>query len=617
LHFIEVRETIFFKSGRCVIKTIKAIKGMKERTMKLSTGIAVLSSLVLLLLVTSTAIAQQCGCDGCHGNPPTTSDKGGPTGLVGFGLGLGTSAGAHDHFTKFTQNLTCENCHFGGMLVLPIVDFKLQIGFYINGKSGAGMVYDGVTSFADPKWSYEATNGSTLTQNGTLKCFNVYCHGGGLGGTNNTGGITKSLFLNNMNDPRPVEPSLSPAWNNIAPIGCNYCHGIGTTDGRPSYPSDNPKRNGHLGHKNVKCSLCHYATTRDDITIYDVTKHHNGLYEVVPDPTASTANGPINFTYTYDAGGGKCTNVSCHGGDPYVGYWGSPTLGSTGIGATLTVNRGSGCYQIDASATPTSGSASQSPPYIYDFDWGDGTTTSGTSSTAPLTASHSYVQGGTFTIIFSYREKNYVSGSTFSAPFTPQAGNIPPVPASTVSSSGMTVTLTDLSYDADYNLCNHSGPGSITIDWNDGTKTNQALNLTDKPSKQIFQHTYAFPGTYARTFYLTHSVTDNAGMLVAEPNPIPVTVTPSAITVSGKITHSGGAGYTPGQAFAGCAVELRAKDGSYLKSVITKTDGTYTITDILAGPHYDVIPVKSGFTFTPPSLDVYQDITSANFVGKP
>jgi predicted CxxxxCH...CXXCH cytochrome family protein len=599
------------------MKMKNSMKGTKKRTMKMSTGLILFSSLVFFLMATSPVMAQQCGCDGCHGNPPTTSDKGGPTGLVGLGLGLGTSSGAHDHFTKFKQNLTCENCHFGGMLVLPIVDFKLQIGFYINGKSGAGMIYDGLASFADPKWAYEATNGSTLTQNGTLKCFNVYCHGGGIGGTNNTGGITKSLFLNNMSDPRPVEESLSPAWNNITPIGCNYCHGIGTTDGRPSYPSDNPKRNGHMGHKNVKCSSCHYATTHDDVSIYNVTKHHNGIYDVVPDPTASTANGPINFTYTYDAGGGKCTNVSCHGGDPYIGYWGSPTMGSTGIGATLNVTKGSGCYQIDASATPVSGSASQSPPYIYDFDWGDGTTTTGTSSTAPLAASHSYIQGGTYTIMFNYREKSYVSGSSASASVTPQTVNIPPVPSSTVSSSGMTVTLTDLSSDADYTICNHAGAGSIAIDWNDGSVTNQSIDLTDKPSNKIFQHTYTFPGTFARTFYLTHSIRDNAGMLVAEANSIPVTVAPSTITVSGKITHSGGSGYTPGQAFSNLSVEVHKKDGSYVTSVITKSDGTYTATSIPAGQHYDVIPVKNGFTFTPPSADVYQDTTGLNFVGKP
>jgi predicted CxxxxCH...CXXCH cytochrome family protein len=479
------------------------------------------------------------------------------------------------------------------------------------------MAYDGLTSFADPAWAYEATNGSTLTQNGTMKCFNVYCHGGGIGGTNNTGGITKSLFLNNMSDPRPVEPSLSPAWNNIAPIGCNYCHGIGTTDGRPSYPSDTPKRNGHMGHKNVKCSFCHYATTRDDVSIYDVTKHHNGIYEVVPDPTASTASGPINFTYTYDAGGGKCTNVSCHGGDPYVGYWGAPTMGSTGIGAALSVSKGSGCYQVNASATPFSGSASQSPPYIYDFDWGDGNTTSGTSSTAPLTASHSYVQGGTYTIIFSYREKNYVSSSAFSTPITPQTVNIPPVTSSTVSSAGMTATLTDLSSDADYNLCGHTGAGLIYIDWGDGKTTSQAISLTDKPSNLPFEHTYNFPGMDPQTFYLTHYVKDNVGALVWEAGSIPVKVTPPTVTVSGKITHSGGGSYTAGQAFTNCPVEVHGKDGSYIKSVVTKTDGTYTITGLPAGPHYDVIPIKSGFTFTPPSADVFQNATDVNFAGKP
>ncbi len=581
---------------------------------KMSKGISLfgLCACVFLLLLASFAGAQvlQCSCTSCHGNPPTESTRGGPNGLVGIGLGLGTASGAHDHFTRLRQNLTCENCHFGAMPESPIPDLKLQMGFSINGKSGTGMSYDGMPSFIDPKWTYEATNGTTVTQNGTMKCSNVYCHGGGTGGTNNKGGISKSAYLNSINDPRIVAQSISPAWSNVSPIGCNYCHGVGTADGRPSYQSRIPKANSHVQpHVGFKCHVCHYATTQDDASIYDVTKHHNGVYDVVPDPT-------VTFTYTYDPGGGKCTNVSCHGGDPHVGYWGSAITGGTGITANVNVTFGPSCYQVTVTATPLSGSQQQLPPYVYDWDWGDGTTTSGTSDTAPINASHAYIQGGTYYSTFNYRDKNYISGSSALVPITLQSVNIPPVAnSSTVSVKGMTAIFTDMSYDTDYNTCGHSGAGTIYLNWGDGVAINQQpLNLTDQPSNQAYTHTYARAGTY----YLQHSVSDNAGGSAQDPTtPLLVTV-PGTFTISGKITHAGGKmGYTPGQAFYNVSVQLYTKNGSYVDGVSTKSDGTYTISGIPETQHYDVIPNRSGFTFAPVSVDVYQSTTGVDFVGTP
>jgi predicted CxxxxCH...CXXCH cytochrome family protein len=481
------------------------LKGSRERNVMTRAGIVVLSSLVVLLLTMSSAIAQQCGCDGCHGNPPTTNDRGGPTGLVGLGLGLGTSSGAHDHFTKIKQNLTCDACHFGGMPASPIPDFKLQIGFNINGGSGTGMTYDGSTSFLDPKWSYEATNGTTLTQNGTMKCSNVYCHGGGTGGTNNTGGISKSATLNKVNDPRLVAQSTSPAWYNVTPIGCNFCHGVGTTDGRPSYPSGNPKANSHVQHQDVTCNVCHYLTTHDNATIYidpiKGLKHHNGVYDVVPDPTASTALGPVNFTYTFDPGGGRCTNVSCHGGT--TGVWGSTTLAGQKIAPGIYVSSGSTCFSIVANAVSVSGGT---PPYMYEWDFGDGNLVSGVISTLPSSTPHSYAKAGTYPVNLSVRDANYYVGEALTSASV-SASNVAPVANGTIAVSGYVATVTDLSYDTDYNGCGHSGPGTINITWGDGTVTNQAINLTDKPSNQAVPHTYSAAPSYG--IYLC--ITDNAG----------------------------------------------------------------------------------------------------------
>ncbi len=559
---------------------------MQRKMIKVFVLLSVMCMLSFLLL-TSYAGAQtmQCTCDSCHGNPPVGD--------------------AHDHFSKIKQGLTCDSCHFGGMPTTPITDTKFQIGFSVNGKDGTGMTYDGL---AHPVLgaTYEGTNNTTITQNGTMKCSNVYCHGGGTGGTNNTGGISKSPSLN-IGDPRPIAASLSPSWTNVTPIGCDYCHGY-----PPSYQNQ-PKANSHAGHSGVGCHVCHYATTHDDVTIYDVTKHHNGIYDVTPDPNFIVLNKPLNFTYSYDAGGGKCSNVTCHGGS--TGYWGSPTMGSTGMGTILNATTGSACYQINATATPTAGSRGPTSPYTYDWDWGDGNNTTGPSSTAPITASHTYAyKTGTYYITFNYRDSNNITGSSAPFPVSPKSVNVSPVANSVipVGVKGYTVTFIDMSYDPDYNLCGHSGAGSIYISWADGSSTNQSINLTDKPSNQVYSHTY----TRASTFYLTHAVYDNVGYSGNDPNSIVVTV-PSTFTISGKITHAGGGSYTPGQAFSGVTVEVRKKDGTYVASVSTKADGTYTITAIPETEHYDVIPSRTGFTFSPVSVDVYQTTTDANFTGTP
>lgn len=325
----------------------------------------------------------QCSCDSCHKNPPMED--------------------AHDHFTKIKQGLTCDSCHFGGMQQeVFIIDTKFQLGFSINGKDGTGMTYDGLSKPVLGT-TYQATNNTTITQTGSMQCINVYCHGGGTGGTNNMGGISKSSFLNKFGDPRPIAASTSPAWTNLTSIGCNFCHGIGTTNGQPIYSQDEPKSNSHSAHSAVKCNACHYATTTDGATIADVTKHHNGIYDLTPGPGMDGKQ--VSFIYTSDPGGGECKSVSCHSGF-------SKTWGNKARGVYLNSSRGTISRQIILNALNSSnGTYMGPPPYTYEWDFGDGTVETGTANTTPITTTHVYPAAGIYTAIFNFRDGKYHPGS--------------------------------------------------------------------------------------------------------------------------------------------------------------------------------------------------------------
>jgi predicted CxxxxCH...CXXCH cytochrome family protein len=99
------------------------------------------------------------------------------------------------------------------------------------------------------------------------------------------------------------------AWSGNT--GCDSCHTGGTTTG-PSYTSGSPKANSHPAHASYSCNVCHYATTSDGTTITNFANHVNKAYDLQP-------NG-VSFAYTYESGGGSCSNISCHGNTGAV--WG-------------------------------------------------------------------------------------------------------------------------------------------------------------------------------------------------------------------------------------------------------------------------------------------------------
>lgn len=379
------------------------------------------------------------GCNGCHGR--TTSN--GMPDYTSDGVG---TANANSHQAHVSlSGYGCQECHYG-------------------------TTNDGVTIANHDAHINKATNevsfNSSGTYNGsTKKCSNTYCHSDG-------------TFLSSGTIPA----NISPAWGGSITT-CTGCHG-----NPPAYAQGQLKNNSHDKHTAYTCNTCHLSTTTTGNTITNRANHANKVYDVQADPSVVVGGNPVSFTYTFNAIMSRCESVSCHSGTEI--YW-----ASLAPGANINYTFGSWCYEVNFTGKALGGT----PPYTYEWDFGDGQTGTGSALT------HRYPGAGPYTVTLTVRDANLVAATTQKS-VTPQNANQPAVANYTVSVSGMTVTLTDLSYDPDYNQCGHSGPGIISILWGDNTNTTTTnFMMTDTPSHHIFTHTYANPGNY----WIYHSVRDN------------------------------------------------------------------------------------------------------------
>jgi predicted CxxxxCH...CXXCH cytochrome family protein len=193
--------------------------------------------------------------------------------------------------------------------------------------------------------------------------------------------------------------------------------------------------------------------------------------------------------------------------------------------------------------------------------------------------------------------------------------NISPVGSGTGSVDKYVVTVTDHSYDPDWNAwhaCGLGGPAQIEINWGDGSIDDYSANLTDTPANTSYTHTYYT--SYIGTIYVT--VEDNVhngfsyGYSYAYYN-LTVQV-PSDITISGVITKK-----ADGTPISGVNVYLKL-DGAGPTKATTSTDetGNYSFNIIYNTQGYTVVPSKSGMTFTPSSIRVYDNTTTANFTSQ-
>ncbi|KAF0220042.1 MAG: cytochrome C family [Geobacteraceae bacterium] len=172
------------------------------------------------------------------------------------GYGNGTLK-ANSHQGGHT-GYACNRCHYG------------YSSTHANGQYNVAGGY-----FDNFNYTFNSTGGT---------CNATVCHSDGT-----------SVATGVVNGPKSVK------WGGLT-LGCTSCH-----ESPPAYTDGSPKGNGHghSGHTGYSCKVCHYSVTTDGATIADRTRHGNGAYDVA-------ADGIVSFTYTYNAGGSSCRDVSCH-----------------------------------------------------------------------------------------------------------------------------------------------------------------------------------------------------------------------------------------------------------------------------------------------------------------
>ena len=403
---------------------------------------------------------------------------------------------------------------------------------------------------------YGYVNAQGQTSNYSYKsCYR--CHG-----SNTPGTLTKASYPSN-------------------PHKCYGCH-----EYPPMYVNNAPKSNEHWIHTySYGCNCCHKTTTSDGTSITDVTKHANGIYDVVPDPNCLIYGVPLNFTYTFDQGGGTCTNNSCHSS---FGM-GTATWGNAWIGGGFNYKAGTTCYEMVFTSLVSGGT----PPYTYLWDFGDGTTST------EQNPSHVFPSGAVYRVTLTVRDVNRHPG-TYYRDLTPPAVNIPPVlNMEVVSVVGYTVTLRDLSYDLDYNTCGHAGQGRMMIYWRDSVNnlTSQLYDLTGSPSNAIFTHTYPSTtpeGVKDLAIYLTDNANTRVLLSPAISVKVPVTATlisPTATAISrttatlgATLTDDGGSAITERGTVWGTAVNPKynavAEGGTAIGTFTQARTGLYAGTKI-------------------------------------
>lgn len=277
------------------------------------------------------------GCDGCHGNPPTTNnaDNSNNTGLVWSPSVTGATnpLNAIAHPAHNNRGYACTVCHNGN--TMPTVSYTLQMGFNFFGANRAG-TFTGYTSLPNGYTFASSNPGTTVLRrnNYNNSCANLYCHGGG------DSVNAKAALTGGSNK--------VPYWGSGASqAACGTCHA--TTGATYNVTGSH---NAHANTLGISCSKCHGVISNnihvDGAVFWKLTTSWNRIgASATYDPAGAVGPSASGDTAAVapSASFGTCNNFYCHS-DGNGSYPSIPTWGGSLAANCL------GCH--GGSATPAS-----------------------------------------------------------------------------------------------------------------------------------------------------------------------------------------------------------------------------------------------------------------------
>ncbi|MBA4373403.1 MAG: hypothetical protein C0402_11160, partial [Thermodesulfovibrio sp.] len=317
-----------------------------------------------------------------------------------------------------TGSGACGTCHGNNAANVPSSTRHAQhVGTAQGYKFSCSKCHDSVVMATTDSTGWATIKSTTLHVDGTRNvkfdsfnsiggyagttCSSIYCHGDG-----------QSVATG-------APHSGSADWS--VTLTCAGCHGTSTADGRPDYTNWTSKANSHISsttHAAQGCQVCHFITTANGTTISTFSNHVNKIYNVV-------AWGSTSFNYAYNARGGTCSAVSCHGGNS--GVWGSS--GSLACGSCHAVNNSLAGQHNNHWATVGAGSlapANLSNATQYKFScgichfstnhgggWASTNRTAEVAFWTTLAGSGTFTQGATSVLDGTYRYTNSTCSTTY------------------------------------------------------------------------------------------------------------------------------------------------------------------------------------------------------------
>jgi hypothetical protein len=258
------------------------------------------------------------------------------------------------------------------------------------------------------------------------------------------------------------------------------------------------------------------------------------------------------------------------------------------------------------------------------------TTTATTGDTCPLPA-----RGGTSTVTTSgpliqgILGSGTIVSSTSGSGITSQSSSS--VSNFTLVAGGYQIAATNISASTQCNCCDISNPGcsgestvtgftvtdpaGVTTTITPNGSQNQVVNL---PVGTItFNERTSAPGELTVTGAHINVTIGGTNYNVQVATAKSDIVCPGIVITAGEVSISGHLVDSNGSPIGRASVWISNTQGSVVRTTTSDDSGAYTLTGITSGATYIVNASSRGFTFTPRSISLLQDVTGFNLIGSP